>query len=543
MEASKSIIQDIKLQQEILPKHVKDQPTKTYSGYPITPPPMGLPKIVDSLCPECIQTIQATVYEDDGKVLMEKTCKEHGYFNDVITTNAKVYLEAESWFFGDGRGLTNPAVTNATNCPQDCGLCNMHQSHTALANIDLTNRCNLRCPICFANANVKGYVYEPDLETLTRMLQNLRDMKPIPCQHIQFTGGEPTIHPDWFAILKKAKELGFSQIQAATNGITMTNLEFMEKSKESGLDHLYLQMDGVTNETFIKTRGLPLLEKKLKVIDNVRKCDLRLTLVPTLVTGFNDHEIGSLIDLATKNADIISGINFQPIAFTGRVSYENRAKMRFTNGDLVRCVNVQTGLTNDSDWMPLSSIRPFAKLHEALTGKGTTAFSCSPHCSIGTYFFVGEDGKAVPMTKFFDFKKAVLELDELSRKAKKSKIKIIHKINTWRALKKYYNQEKAPKGLSFEKVLQCLDGYRSREYRSGEMAKKTGFPILFITSMHFQDSYNFDLNRNRRCVIHYSAPDNKMYPFCTYNCGPTFRDKIEREYSISMAEYKDKCCT
>src|SRR4030042_3693513 len=188
------------------------QPTITYTGTDIEPITTGLPKKTLSLCPECTTLIEAIKYEENGKVYMKKECAEHGEFRDLLYSDARLYYKLEQWQFGDNRGIANPALTNATVCPSQCGLCNMHTSHTGLANIDLTNRCNLTCPICFANANTSGYLYEPTIEQVQKMLQTLRNMEPTNCRIVQFSGGEPTIYPHYFEALSIARDLGFSHI-------------------------------------------------------------------------------------------------------------------------------------------------------------------------------------------------------------------------------------------------------------------------------------------------------------------------------------------
>src|SRR3954470_3068437 len=205
------------------------QPETTYSGSPIAPLQKGLPKTTQSLCPDCGAIIDARLFDDGGKVVMEKHCANHGDFRDIVYSDAKLYLKMEEWSFGDNRGLENPGVTNATRCPDDCGLCNLHTSHTGLANVDLTNRCNLTCPVCFANANVAGYVYEPDFELVRKRLQALRDERPVPCRIVQFSGGEPTISPRFLDVLRMAREMGFSHSQVATNGIKFTDFAFAEE--------------------------------------------------------------------------------------------------------------------------------------------------------------------------------------------------------------------------------------------------------------------------------------------------------------------------
>jgi 7,8-dihydro-6-hydroxymethylpterin dimethyltransferase len=206
----------------------------TYTGAPIKPLQKGLPKQTESLCPECKKVIPADIFADGGKVVMAKSCPDHGQFRDIVFSDVELYLKMEEWNFGDNLGLSNPQVEGGTTCPDDCGLCSMHTSHTALANVDLTNRCNLTCPVCFANANVAGYIYEPDLEQVRTMLNTLRGERPVDGRVVQFSGGEPTIHPQFFQILSMAREMGFTHIQAATNGIELATLNSRAKRKLPG---------------------------------------------------------------------------------------------------------------------------------------------------------------------------------------------------------------------------------------------------------------------------------------------------------------------
>lgn len=162
--------------------------------------PLGLPKQVESLCPDCRKLIPARILEIDGKVIMEKSCPEHGFVRDLVYSDVELYKKAERWTYEDGDGILNPQVTGAKVCPDDCGLCDLHISHAALANVDLTNRCNLRCPICFANANVQGYVYEPSYEQVVEMLTMIRNVKPVFPPAVQFSGGNPpSIRGSWIS--------------------------------------------------------------------------------------------------------------------------------------------------------------------------------------------------------------------------------------------------------------------------------------------------------------------------------------------------------
>jgi 7,8-dihydro-6-hydroxymethylpterin dimethyltransferase len=514
------------------------QPETTYSGTPINPLKTGLPKTTRSLCPECTTGIEARIFEENGRVIMEKSCHEHGLFRDVVFSDAKLYLKMEEWSFGDSRGLMNPAIGDAKNCPEDCGLCNIHTSHTGLANVDITNRCNLTCPVCFANANSSGYLYEPSVEQVRKMLQALRNQKPVAGRIVQFSGGEPTIHPRFLEILGLAKEMGFSHTQIATNGIKFTSLEFAQRAKEAGLHTLYLQFDGVCDDIYRRTRGESLYEKKLKCIENVRKAGLKIVFVPTIVKGVNDNQIGDIVRLALENVDCTSGISFQPVAFTGRISRSELEAKRFTLSDFAFAMQEQTGIADPyQDWFPLSCVTPFSKLISALRGEMTTHLSCHPHCSIGTYFFVDRNRKATPVTRFIEVGPMLKEMELLARKAAPKKIKFFSKLSAWNTLRKFFHEDKAPEGLTFNLFLQTLQGMTDKRYGRGDKEKQ-GFTYrtLMVAGMHFMDSYNYDVERVKRCVIHYAAPDGRIYPFCAYNSGLVYRDKVERQFSIPFTE-------
>jgi uncharacterized radical SAM superfamily Fe-S cluster-containing enzyme len=514
------------------------QPQTTYTGSPIDALEKGLPKTTQSLCPECSALIPARIYEDGGRVVMDKTCPDHGYFKDTVYSDAKLYLKMEEWSFGDNRGVSNPPVTGATRCPDECGLCSMHTSHTGLANVDLTNRCNLTCPVCFANANAAGVLYEPDFEHVRKMLIALRSETPVACRIVQFSGGEPTIYPRFIDVVKMAKELGFSHVQAATNGIKFTSLEFAQRCKEAGLHTLYLQFDGVCEDVYRRTRGESLYEKKLKAIENIRKAGMKICFVPTIVKGVNDDQIGDIIRLALENIDCVSAISFQPVSFTGRISRRELEHKRFTLPDLAHAVHKQTGLCDVyEDWFPLSCVTPFSKLLSALRGDETTTLSCHPHCSLGTYLFVDQNRKATPVTRFVDVGAMLQDMDMLARKAGKARIKLFSKLQAWNSLRKHFHEDRAPQGLTFDRFLQTLQGMMDKQYGRGT-AEKAGFSYktLMVAGMHFMDSYNYDIQRVKRCVIHYAAPNGLIYPFCAYNAGPTYRERIELQYSVPFEE-------
>jgi len=178
-------------------------------------------------------------------------------------------------------------------------------------------------------------------------------------------------------------------------------------------------------------------------------------------------------------------------------------------------------------------VTPFSKLLSALRGEETTTLSCHPHCSLGTYLFVDQNRHAVPVTRFVDVGPMLREMDVLSRKAGKRRIQFFTKLSAWNSLRKFFHADRAPAGLDFQKFLQTLQGMTDKRSGRGE-SERSGFTYktLMLAGMHFMDSYNYDVERVKRCVIHYAAPNGLIYPFCAYNSGPTYREKIERKYSM-----------
>src|ERR1044072_7574963 len=199
------------------------------------------------------------------------------------------------------------------------------------------------------------------------------------------------------------RSMGFPPPQVATNGIKFTDLEFAHQCKEAGLHTLYLQFDGVCDDIYRRTRGERLWEQKLQCIENVKKAGLKIVFVPTIVKGLNDNQIGDIVRIALEYIECTSGISFQPVAFTGRIAKHELEEKRFTLSDFAHAIQRQTGIADAyEDWFPLSCVTPFSKLLSALRGEETTTLSCHPHCSLGTYLFVDQNRKAVPVTQFVE---------------------------------------------------------------------------------------------------------------------------------------------
>lgn len=499
---------------------------------PIYEPVAPLPRQTTSLCHQCLKPIRATIYEKEGQIWMIKTCPEHGEFDELYWSSADMYHRAERFSY-TGRGVQDPQLTLREPCPLECGLCNVHQTSTCLANIDVTNRCNLRCEWCFANAHARGYVYEPTFEQIRGMLATLRAEKPVPTLAVQFSGGEPTLRDDLPEIIALAVEMGFIQTQIATNGIKLAKDETLARRlRQAKLSTVYLQFNGVTKETD------SLIELKKKAIENCRKAGQGMVLVPTIGRGLNDHEVGQMIRFAAQNVDVIRGVNFQPMAFAGAASEVPaavRKQQRFTLPDLAYSIEQQTcGEVRASDFYPVPCVVSISKLIEAYTRAPQIEFSTHPHCGIATYLFI-EDGRLIPINRFVD----VDRFFELTQK-------LAHKLNNGGVLRKpaafmrglialnsLVNEKNQPKAIHFRELIKRV--LLTHDYQAlGEFHMKA----IFVGGMHFMDAYNYDVERVKRCAIHYAVPGGLIIPFCAYNSGPSYRDAIEKKYSIPLEEWE-----
>ncbi len=208
-------------------------------------------KETKSLCPECLKVLPAKIYEDERKVYIRKSCPEHGDFKDLYWGDYDEYERAKKFDYL-GTKLTNPQTREERGCPHDCGICTEHKSHTVLAIVDVTNRCNLRCPICFAHAGAAGYLYEPSFEEIRGMFEKLLANEPVSPPALQFSGGEPTVRDDLPELVRMAKRMGFRHVEVNSNGIKMAeSVEYCRELKQAGVSTVYLQFDGVTPEPHI----------------------------------------------------------------------------------------------------------------------------------------------------------------------------------------------------------------------------------------------------------------------------------------------------
>lgn len=470
-----------------------------------------------SICPDCRAGIEAAIFSEAGRVYIEKDCPSHGRFRDLYWSDVQSFERAER-FRSDGQGVDHPRTQERQGCPLDCGLCPKHMSETNLGIIDVTNRCNLVCPICFANAAATGSVYEPAPEQVLSMLRNLRSHRALAAPAVQFSGGEPTLREDLPELIRMAKRAGFQNVQVNTNGIRLAESpDYIRTLMSAGLDTVYLQFDGLTADVYAYTRGRDLVETKRRAVEHCRRAGMRsVVLVVTLIKGINSGQLGDIIRFAADNFDVVRCVNVQPISFAGRVRDDKLETWRMTIPDFMACVEAQTGgRIRAADFYPVPCEVPIARAVGALKKERYPEFTAHPHCGAATYFFP-RGGEIVAINRDVDVEKILASLKTVAATAARGR--------RWRATLQLLGALRHVKSGWLRKFLWPL-------LRKGsfEALADIHYQLVLLSCMHFMDVHNFDRERVRRCVIHYALPDGRIIPFCSYN-NLGYRQEIERTY-------------
>jgi uncharacterized radical SAM superfamily Fe-S cluster-containing enzyme len=469
-------------------------------------------KKTKSICPVCQKKIDAELTEENGKILITKACMEHGSFSATHWQSSSIFNFAEKFdffkYFGDANAPKNPA-----GCPFVCESCTNHVSNTVIGVIDVTKRCDLRCPICFSTFPEHEVEYEPSKDVIVKMLEFLSKGNPKP-PAILFSGGEPLEREDMPEIIGAAHKLQFMTI-LATNGIRLAESpELAVKLKENGLNIVYLQFDSFHDEVYQKIRGKKLLKTKMKTVENCRKHDIEIILVNTLIRGFNDEEVGDVIKFAAQNSHIIRGVIFQPIAFTGR-AIDNAFQESWRDGRFAEEVEEQSnGEIETADLFPLSVMTSPIIVMSKFMKKPWPLFSCSPQCGLVNWMYVSRSSKIIPINHFVNFER-FFRIIQKTAKSVESKGRFSLLSALFLASVQSLNWPLVAKEIGiFTLMKTILKMHISPSYQSLANLRRR---IFLLGCMAFMDPYTFDVNRVRRCVVHYVTPDLKIVPFCAYN--------------------------
>jgi len=440
-----------------------------------------------SLCTICLKRVDAKIVFESDNVFMLKNCMEHGFQKVLIATDVEYYKNIRNY----NKAAEMPLKFNTKTlygCPYDCGLCVDHEQHSCLTVVEITDRCNLTCPTCYAMSSPHTGRHRT-IDEVEKMLDIIVANEGEP-DVVQISGGEPTIHPDFFAILDIAKKKPIRHLMVNTNVIRIAkDFEFVQRLASYMPDfEIYLQFDSFKKEALRQLRGSDLTDIRTKALENLNKLNLSTTLVVTLQKGINDDEIGRIIDFALKQP-CVRGVTFQPTQVAGRVENFNPATDRITITDVRKKILEQTNIFQSNDLIPVP---------------------CNPDALVMGYA-LKLNGQAIPMTRYID------PTDLLNN----SRNTIVYEQDSTlhEQMLKIFST-----GISvdrveenFKQLLCCLPQIQ---------APGLNYSNLFrIIIMRFIDAFDFDVRAIKKSCVHIVHKDGRIIPFETMNLF--YRDEKE----------------
>ena len=436
-------------------------------------------ELTRSICPVCKRVIDAKVLLRDNKVFMQKRCPEHGKFEGLVYADAEAYVN--SMKFNKPGTIPLKYSTDIVNgCPHDCGLCPDHQQHACVGIIEVNTACNMDCPLCFADA---GAGYNLTLAEVEGILDKFVEAEGRP-EVVQFSGGEPTIHPQLIPMLRAAKERNIRFIMINTNGRRIANDDAFVAELKEIQPAIYFQFDGFEPETYLTLRGeADLLDEKIRALDKLAAAEIPVVLVPAIERGVNDHEIGKIVKFGLEHPAVF-GINFQPAFHAGRHD-DHDPMQRITIPDILRKMETQTdGLFYESDFVPVPC--------------------CFPTCNSVTYAYV-EDDTVLPLTR-------LLEVDDYLDYITNGVLPQITP-DVKAAIEGLWSSAAVP---GFEKA--------SRDFQLScaacgldlDMGPLNG-SMFMVMLQDFMDPWTFNQKNLMKCCKEILLPDGKQIPFCAYN--------------------------
>ena len=439
-------------------------------------------ELTRSICPECRRVIDGHILIRDNKVYLRKRCPEHGEFEGLVYGDAELYTSSAR-FNKPGTIPVEFATEVRKGCPHDCGLCPDHQQHACLGIIEVNSACDMDCPLCFAEA---GPGFSLTLEEVEDILDYYIAAEGNP-QVVQFSGGEPSIHPQIVAMMRAARERGIPHVMLNTNGKRIARDDgFVEELAEIQ-PAIYFQFDGFEEETYRTIRGEgDLLTTKVRALDRLAEAGCNVILVPAVEQGVNEHEVGRIVRFGLAHP-AVRGINFQPAFHAGRHGRHNPRK-RITNPDIIQLIASQTdGMFQQSDFVPVPC--------------------CFPTCNSVTYAYLdGENVTPLPrilnVEDYLDYitNRATPDLGEELQKALEG---------LWSS-SAVMGSEKVAQEFSFS-CSAC--GLPDGGLDVGEISKF----IFMIMLQDFMDPWTFNQKNVMKCCKEFLLPGGKQIPFCAYN--------------------------
>ena len=413
---------------------------------------MEIIRTTRSVCPVCLRPVSALLEGEGGRVWLKKNCPDHGPFSTIIWRGLTD--------FGAWRGDVPPlGEGEGVSCPQNCGICAQHEQGSCCVLLEVTRRCNLRCRFCFAD----GEAPEPDMAQLKAAVDKILERGQV---LIQLSGGEPSLRDDLPELIRYIKSRGVRYVQLNSNGLRLAcDEEYVKELSDAGLSFVFLQFDGVTDDVYEALRGRPLLETKRKAIEMCGKYGLGVTLVPTVVKGVNEHQLGDIIRFGASLSPVVRGVHFQPVSYFGRYPERAKDEDRYTLDELIAAIGQQAGI-GEKNVMPSRCDHP----------------GCGFHAS----FVVLKDASLMPLS----FRRSGVRCGKTDAGQNREYIG-----SRW--------IRGAEESSGEELDMQDMDQFVKR-------VKSHGFTV---TAMAFQDAMNLDIERLRRCSLHVYT-EGVLKPFC-----------------------------
>ncbi len=439
-----------------------------------------------SLCPVCLKRIDAILVEMDGEVLLKKQCRQHGNFSTPVWRGSP---SMKQWRRPKRPVSPGPGDRLSIHgCPFDCGLCCSHRQQSCTVLINVTQRCDLVCPVCFAASSTKGPP-DPDLEELRRRFETVSLKSP--GANIQLSGGEPTLRDDLPAIVALGKDAGFGFIQLNTNGIRLAqDSGYLKRLVDAGLDSIFFQFDGTHDHVYLKLRGQALLERKLETIAACGRENLGVVLVVTVVPGVNDHNLGAILKLAVEQTPVIRGVHFQPVSYFGRFPDLPSPENRITLPEVMRAIEAQTqGAFSVDQFSPSGCENAMC----SFSGK----FLVQPDLSVHSLLPAWQGCCGRP--------------ESAQEGALKS---ITLTARQWATVP----QDDLVAAHAGVPIASSTEPKGKREMMDlDQFIHQVRTRTLAISAMSFQDAWSLDLERVQDCCIHVVDTQGRLIPFCLYN--------------------------
>ena len=455
-----------------------------------------------SICSTCYRKVEGKIVFENGAVFMLKRCPTHGPERVLMADDVEYYRRCREVFI---KPPEMPRVFNTPvrwGCPYDCGLCADHQQHSCLSLVEITDRCNLECPICYAGSGPSRHEYRT-LEHVQRLIDAVVRNEGEP-DVVQISGGEPTIHPDFFAILDRAKAAPIRHLMVNTNGLRIAHDEAFARRLAGYMPdfEVYLQFDSLEPGPLLALRGVDLRDVHTRALERLNRLGISTTLVVTLKKGLNDGEIGRIIDFAVTQPSV-RGVTFQPVQTAGRLDHFDPATDRLTLTEVRRRILEQTTLFRPEDLIPVP---------------------CHPD-SLAMAYALKIGGQLIPLTGLIDPKvlieggrnTIVYEGDDAVREG------------VFRLFATNHSSESSAQSL--RDLLCCLP----RLDAPADIGYRNIFRVLI---MQFIDAYSFDVRSVKKTCVHIVHPDGRLIPFDTYNLF--YRDGLEQPRLAPLRRWAER---